>query len=412
MDFKISYKERNIAMISFIFFLLIWPSISDLAYGLFYKIGLEFEKFYLDFSLWILLIIAFGKHIIKNTLVKQYIYYFTFTLIAIVSWTVTDFYTFDFSKLAILIAYIMPTYLLGSMKGDYKFIEDKLYKISLLALALNLIYLYYYMSTGRTLDSDNMNLAYNILPLTCIIFNRAIDSPILKNYILAALSVLALIGLGTRGPILCLGTFILLKFIKKQGFNKFVIKLIILSTVLFTLLSSDIFKYKMYEYRNNIVSMGLSARIIDMAIDSNLRSDNGRNIIEYTLEQEVTEENLFVGHGIFSDREFTRGLIDYENYSVYGDEGTYAHNLLLELKVDYGVIWGYIIFIYLIYVFFRTFLSLESDKCYIFLLFLTCGFIKLFVSGSYLESNLFFLLLGYSHYFLAKKSKEKNISNI
>lgn len=100
----------------------------------------------------------------------------------------------------------------------------------------------------------------------------------------------------------------------------------------------------------------------------------------------ILNNNLW-GHGIFGDRYFL--------------DGTYAHNIFLEVWLDFGIILGTLVLLFLIVFITKTFLRSNDKK--LFLLFFSLGFMPLLVSGSYLISIMFSILIG----FLIMSNKQK-----
>jgi hypothetical protein len=98
-------------------------------------------------------------------------------------------------------------------------------------------------------------------------------------------------------------------------------------------------------------------------------------------------------------------------YGIAGDRaivGAYAHNILIELWVSFGVIVGTALFI--VPVFFTVLLLIKKSRyntaedSFILVLISSC-YVKLFLSGTYLTESFLFLLIGVliSEYRISKR---------
>jgi hypothetical protein len=140
-----------------------------------------------------------------------------------------------------------------------------------------------------------------------------------------------------------------------------------------------------------IQKMGMSTRIIDMLISGDILESSGRNILQEQLMQAVS--NNWFGYGIAGDRAIV---------------GAYAHNILIELWVSFGVIVGTALFI--VPVFFTVLLLIKKSRyntaedSFILVLISSC-YVKLFLSGTYLTESFLFLLIGVliSEYRISKR---------
>lgn len=75
--------------------------------------------------------------------------------------------------------------------------------------------------------------------------------------------------------------------------------------------------------------------------------------------------------------------------------GVYAHNIALELWVEFGVIIGTIVLVALIVTFLRGYLcSTSSAEKGLIIVLICSSFLKLFLSGSFMDDRWFFALIG------------------
>ena len=140
------------------------------------------------------------------------------------------------------------------------------------------------------------------------------------------------------------------------------------------------FDWIMLQLNNISMRLGLSIRIFSKYIEGDFFGSSGRDIISRTLLVAIKEKFVF-GYGIGADR-------------VLSGTGSYAHNIVLEFFVSFGVMFGSVFMIALfIVVLFGLKKSSSNEKKGLILILLFSSLLKLFLSSSYLyEANLFFLI--------------------
>ena len=126
-------------------------------------------------------------------------------------------------------------------------------------------------------------------------------------------------------------------------------------------------------------SLGLSIRIFDKLLSAGQGDSSGRDVLAEKLFASVNEHFLF-GTGLCSDRMTV---------------GVYAHNIALELWVEFGVIIGTAILVALVITFLRGYIVSDSSAEKGLIITLICSsFLKLFLSGSFMDDRWFFALIG------------------
>ena len=103
--------------------------------------------------------------------------------------------------------------------------------------------------------------------------------------------------------------------------------------------------------------------------DGTLTDDSGRGEVR---DQLLSQLRLF-GYGLYGDRGIT--------------EGRYAHNFFLEIMVQYGLLVGSAIVIYIVILILAGFFTKDRDKKILFIAFFSASVIKLMMSSSYLSKE-------------------------
>ncbi len=119
---------------------------------------------------------------------------------------------------------------------------------------------------------------------------------------------------------------------------------------------------------NYLAKIGISSRSINALINGIISDDNGRNVFKNKALEFIAEGGPF-GTGFCSSRYFFNG--------------SYPHNIFLELWIDMGYVGGTIIIILLIWGIVKFFTRVRDYKwrC-LFIALFACAFGKLMVSSS------------------------------
>lgn len=296
----------------------------------------------------------------------------------------------------------VPMYLVGVAISFYENREKLifyLYILSSLTIILNFIYKVIFgtpMDAVMSQYQGDMNLAYNLLPHCCLVAFYAAKKTNIFNVGLTVFSVIYLSMLGTRGATVILLVNIAWNFIMGKNSKKMLSKILILFSAMAVFVSSSLFNSLimwMYEFAQKL---GLSIRIFDKLLDGMQLDSSGRDILTEHLLASVNEHFLF-GTGLCSDRMMV---------------GIYAHNILIELWVEFGVVIGSMILMILIYVLLRGYIeSNKSEERGLIIVLICSAFLKLFLSSSYMDESLLFILIGICVGILRKNKKNNSCVN-
>lgn len=197
-----------------------------------------------------------------------------------------------------------------------------------------------------------------------------------------------------------IGSVMILIYGSRGGFIAIVLYLIILAAIfkrtkILLILGTSIIGFviiHLFNFQDNIritlSNLGIESRTIDFLSSNTLFYFDDRFKIYELLIREIVKNPIF-GLGLAGDRYFL-------NIHFTGVNSTYAHNIILEIWLHYGLIIGTIIMSICIYIFFRGFIfnriMSKDTKMFLFIFFVT-SILQLFVSRSYLtEHNILFLL--------------------
>ncbi len=365
----------------------------------------------LYFSLYLVVIYAYGKTFLKNgsslfcLLVVGVLYLYTLAF-----WPQNERFMFGgfwdavYNPLYRIVFLGLPLLFLPLFIEDFSYLYRTFCKLAWINLSVALL-AYFWQIINLERDFEYMTFSYNMLFSAALCFLYSRERKNLFLLIFPSIAMLCIMVIGSRGAMICAVLFLVFNFF--VGTNRqvsrgkiFIWSAIGVATFLFIVYFDAILSYAV-EY---LKELGFESRTIEKLIDGSLFEDQGRENIATAVTDSIWESPLF-GHGLFGDR--------YVAYSTYG-RGMYAHNIILEWLCQYGLLIGGILcIVYLYYavkcVFVKTGYRLKALYICIF----SATFFKMFVTGTYLGDSNFYLLIGLIITVIKsdKKSKQK-VNNI
>ncbi len=171
-------------------------------------------------------------------------------------------------------------------------------------------------------------------------------------------------------------------YIKKISLNKIVkYSIILIPTILFLYL---LFPFIIDLISNILSAFGYESRTISMLKGSELMDTSTREVI-YDAATNYIQDNLFTIQGLFGDRSNIRSEFSYI---------VYPHNMVLELMMDFGFVYGGIISLAFFILFFYSLIKCYQGKKMILSVIGSIVICRLTVSSSFMIEGLFYFLLG------------------
>ena len=271
-------------------------------------------------------------------------------------------------------------YFLGKSILNDDYIEKLMFKATPYVILLSFALFFFNIIFSKTQNEDNMSLAYYLLPFS--IFS-AFKMVRVKENRLCNISVFigALflqVWTGTRGPLLCLFCALTLYILVTPNKKSTKISFALIMACLLVFLSSNMFFDFMKNVSIFLEEKGVSNRIVDKFLQEELLDASGRDNITEKILVAIKEGPAF-GYGLFGDRALLNG--------------SYCHNIFYELLVNFGVLIGGALFITLVISLATSLFRTKVNSAF-YTMLLCAGFIKLFLSSSYIIDPMFFMLLG------------------
>ena len=336
--------------------------------------------------------IPYLKGKVKSIDVLVYVLLSLMLYLSPVLWSQTADFVLEYGSM--LVFTIAPFFFLG-IALNYERDHDILLSISRIAIIAELLMQVFYVlgitnreqSWDGTMGEQMVAAFQLILPLMFMTFHCINDNNIFDKF-LTLLGVVLLFFLGTRGPLVVFGVFVIGNFVLIQKYRKraFLKKAVILVLMISFFVFLEPILFIMLPIAQ---SLGFSVRIFDKMLEGNMvniEDSSGRDAIWMQMENAISSNPG--GYGFGGDRYLISPGKLYFN--------AYAHNVELELLIHFGLLIGGVILLFLLLLFVRSYLSVRKTQAASFWFVLFCsGFVTLQTSGSYIDQVTFFVLLGY-----------------
>lgn len=272
----------------------------------------------------------------------------------------------------------LPMLVYSNSIRDLQIFRQIMKYASFIVLILGVIITIVILSGRATIGSYSMTLSYYMLLPAIIYLDELFERLSFKAWTFSVTSIIIILSLGSRGALLCLGIFVLLKIIRINIKSNLIVSLFsIITGVTFILLINltRIMEF-LFEY---LLQFGIRSRSISLFLNDDL-SLTGRDYIYINTLDQIAN-NPITGIGIGGDRRIL---------------GVYPHNIILELLTSFGLLFGGILIILLAILVFRLLITKNKDKYSMFIIWLSLGFIPLLMSHSFITEFKFWIFLGFA----------------
>lgn len=237
----------------------------------------------------------------------------------------------------------------------------------------------------------SMPLSYYMLLPSVVYINEFLDSFNIKSIFIALVSLLIILALGSRGPIMCVGVFVILKVInirKKINYKVLSIFFIIIAFIFIGIFYFNVILENLY---NLLLEFGIRSRSIELFLTDDIYLSGRENIYGDVIQG--IKSNLIFGIGLLGDRTVTGGR--------------YTHNIIIEIVANFGIIIGGVLVLLLVIVSCKTLFSKNKKLSSFIAMWFSIGVVHLMVSSTYLTDYKFWIYLG-----LALKATKNNHERI
>lgn len=285
----------------------------------------------------------------------------------------------------------IPSFIYSYSINDWEILMDVMKKTSKIVFLVGTLISLLIFSGFSNVGSYSMSLSYYMLLPATVYINEFFENMSLRNIFASLVSLFVILTLGSRGAILCLGVFIMLKlvkYLKKLTYNKMPLYLslfAIAGTALIFFKEILVFAYEL------LLSFGIRSRSLLLFAEGGIYL-SGRDNLYSDVFQAILDNPLF-GLGLMGDR-FVLG-------------GRYVHNLYMEIVINFGMLFGLLIVLIITYSVIKSLFIKDNKKYNVIIIWLSLGFIHLMVSSTYLTDFKFWIFLGLICSILIKTDETK-----
>jgi O-antigen ligase len=279
----------------------------------------------------------------------------------------------------------IPAFFFARYIQDYKYLFKILKKYTLLNMAYSLVpYFFSIQDTGILHTSYNL-----IIPCITAVYCIAIEKKFI--YLIPfTLFLTTIILFGLRGPFACIMAVILIYLViqikKVSAKYKFIVVYLV---IVFCIVLPVVYDGTV----SRLYSVNPNSRTITLLDRDSFFDLTGRDEFYRSAVQIITDSPLAF-RGILSDR-YLIGKVDMGKDNWLS---CYAHNLVLELCVQFGLVAAVLIIIFLIAMLFKTLKDIVRSEDNYKTLFVSTAvvyvFVQLMFSGSYVTEYSFYIGLG------------------
>lgn len=275
------------------------------------------------------------------------------------------------SDLSIII-FIMMLFYSTELEPDKRLRDLRI--ISYFIISFNLIKLIFGGYYDENLIFSYMGFGYGTVIYWTIITLFAFSENKKIDIIISLITGLLMILLGNRGVVLIqiIIVLLLMKYYTKYYNKVYMLFFLIITGVLLYVFFADINLL----FLNISKLIGLPSYIFERAINNELFADSGRNYIWNQIWSMIIENPLF-GYGVG----FDRSIIN-----------TYSHNLILEIMLDFGIIYGCMFIIALVWMIYDLLIKKQPHQWRnLFLVYFIPSLLMLMFSNSIYHSRDFWI---------------------
>lgn len=259
---------------------------------------------------------------------------------------------------------VIPSCLCLLCLSDMQVFEDVLYYISWITFCLALYYVLGITFGGIMFNGYNMSFSYGLLLPMLSLYSRKNSYSIIASLLL----FIFVIALGSRGAAVFFTLYVIVDIIL---FNRKYLIFIILAIV------SIIFLIPLFI--NKLDELGISSRTLILLLSGDFDQDSGRSEI-FDLVINPLMKNPILGIGLWGDR--------------YYIDGFYCHNIILEVCLNFGIVLGSFLILYIFVFFLKTYFRSNAENKMVLLKYLIACVLPLMLSNSYLVAPNFGIFLG------------------
>lgn len=272
----------------------------------------------------------------------------------------------------------LPSLIYSYSINDWTILKDVMKKASLLVFIFGAIIGVLVFANKISIGAYSMPLSYYMLLPTIVYMDEFLKKFNFRSIFISLISLFIILTLGSRGPIMCAGIFVILNLIsvnKKLNYKIILLYLIVLFVMIITIL---FFNTILEDLNNYLLKLGIHSRSIHLFLQDDIYLSGRENLYKDIISE--IKSNPILGIGLAGDRR------------VIGKG--YVHNILIEIVSNFGIVIGSILILFLLIVSYKTLFSKHKEQSSFVVIWFCIGVVHLMVSSSYLIDFRFWIYLG------------------
>lgn len=273
----------------------------------------------------------------------------------------------------------LPTFIYVYSLKDWNVFMKAMKKTSVVVFFISLFIAILVFLGNSDMGEYSMSLSYYMLLPLVVFLNSLFEKfSVIKIFYIVVSSIIIL-ALGSRGAILCVLIFVILKSltqIKKLTYFRFFMYLVLVCVMFFSIFFLDEILQFSYEFLLN--NLGIKSRTLQLFQEESLYLSQ-RDVMYKSVTNEIAKQPI-VGLGIAGDRNFAGGV--------------YVHNILIEVFAHFGMVLGIFLLFMLLFMILFALKTQDAKRQTMIIIWLCLGLVPLFVSSSYLIEFKFWILMG------------------
>ena len=360
-----SLNDRLLLSLSFVFFMpLLFDFISGLTMGQSRNVtiaiyGITFVAFF-----------VMGRQSIKPSNFLPLVVIYAICTINVLLFPESRKY-FETAQFLNLFYYIPLSFVLFRNIKEWSNFIPVLFRFSPIAVLMGGYSLMFAQIQTADISISYMEFSYALLPFVCASYAYYISKRRIVGLILFIIGLVEMLAFGCRGAVVSALIFAILLAVLKSKTNKW--GLILLSVVTIAIAVNIV---PIINYLSGI-SIFEDSYILRRAINAEMFEVSSRETILMNCEKRLSSMGLEIS-GLFGDRPYCGSV--------------YPHNIVYEVFMQWGWILGTFLLLYLSSLFVKGFVR-NSTSRFVTLFFVCSILLRFFISGSYLNSGLFWLMI-------------------
>ena len=231
-------------------------------------------------------------------------------------------------------------------------------------------------------NENNMELAYGVLPSAILVARNQMRNNNRVDLTLTIIGAFLILSLGCRGALLALVLYIAGDlFLFKDFKNAMAARVKIIIATIFCYLLAEPLLLIMESITS---SLGFGTRVYDKLLGGDIVNTDSRDWIYDIVLDYISCDNRHIGYGLFYDR-VLMGM----------DASSYAHNIIYEVMLNFGIYIGGVLLISLLFIFIvNGIITRQTYAGSLIVAFFCACVVCLLFSSSYLCNNRFWLFVG------------------